>query len=174
MIRSKLISRTVARLLSGAAIDRPPVDVKALAEANGAVVISEPEPSGSSGFLYRAAGARPLIGVNSNHPPTRRRFTIAHELGHLLLHANDGVHFDEVVVKLRAAVAGTGTDEHEIEANRFAAELLMPAEFLESDLSSIQDKCADDEAVIAQLAKRYGVSPQAMAIRLSSLGLVLL
>ena len=57
-------------------------------------------------------------------------------------------------------------------ANRFAAELLMPQKFLEEDIQSMGRIHADDEEAIARLAKRYGVSKQAMAIRLSSLKLV--
>lgn len=110
--------------------------------------------------------------MNSNHPPTRKRFTIAHELAHLLLHSTSGVHVDEMVVQMRDRKTSEGVDEHEMEANRFAAELLMPQKFLEDDLQSMGRIHADDEEAIAILAKRYGVSKQAMAIRLSSLKLV--
>jgi Zn-dependent peptidase ImmA (M78 family) len=48
----------------------------------------------------------------------------------------------------------------------------MPRSFLEADLSKMGPIFADDEKVIKELAKKYGVSAQAMAIRLSTLGLV--
>jgi Zn-dependent peptidase ImmA (M78 family) len=172
MIRRKLISQTVTRLLQEGGIDGPIVDVTALAESEGAIVVSEPEANDFSGFLYQSGKSAPIIGVNSKHSPNRRRFTIAHELGHLLLHSKRGVHLDQAVVQMRGEKAAAGTDEHEIEANRFAAELLMPQDFLQKDLASMGDSFADDEKAIAQLAKRYGVSSQAMAIRLSTLGLV--
>ena len=172
MIRRKLIADTTAALLNGAGIIRPVVDVKMLAQMQGALVVEEPDDDLSSGFLFRAPGSPPIIGVNASHPPTRKRFTIAHELAHLLLHVKNGVHVDYAIVKMRDARAGEGTDEDEMEANRFAAELLMPRIFVEADLNELGPICADDEKAIAALAKRYGVSSQAMAIRLSSLNLV--
>ncbi len=172
MIRKKFISETVTRLLEDGGIKGPVVDVAALAESEGALVVAEPEPNDFSGFLYQSGNSAPVIGVNSKHPSNRRRFTSAHELGHLVLHSKRGVHLDEAVVQLRSEKAAAGTDEHEIEANRFAAELLMPQVFLQRDLKEMGVISTDDEKAIAQLAKRYGVSSQAMAIRLSTLGLI--
>ena len=149
------------------------VDVKAIALLQGSIVVEEPnDETDFSGFLFKSNDSPPIIGVNSRHAPSRKRFTIAHELGHLLLHAQSGVHVDEAVVQMRDRKASEGTDEQEMEANRFAAELLMPRRFLEEDLQSMGAIHADSEQAITGLAKRYGVSPQAMAIRLSSLKLV--
>ncbi len=172
MIRRKLISDTVTSLLNAAGITQPAVNIKKLAEAQGVIVVEDPNDEQTSGFLFRAVGSPPIIGVNANHPPTRKRFTIAHELAHLLLHIRTGVHVDYAIVKMRDARASEGTDEEEMEANRFAAEVLMPRRFLEADLAALGHIFADDERAIASLAKKYGVSPQAMAIRLSSLNLV--
>jgi Zn-dependent peptidase ImmA (M78 family) len=172
MIRRKLISATVTSLLNGAGITGPCVDIKKLAESQGAIVVEEPNEEKTSGFLFRAAGSPPIIGVNADHAPTRKRFTIAHELAHLLLHVKNGVHVDYAVVKMRDARASEGSDEEEIEANRFSAEVLMPRSFLEADLAALGSINADDEKAIAALARKYGVSPQAMAIRLTSLNLV--
>jgi Zn-dependent peptidase ImmA (M78 family) len=172
MIRRKLISDTVTSLLNAAGITHPAVDIKRLAQTQGAIVVEEPHDEQTSGFLFRTAGSPPVIGVNANHPPSRKRFTIAHELAHLLLHIKSGVHVDYAIVKMRDSRASEGTDEEEMEANRFAAEVLMPRGFLEADLAAHGPIFADDEKAIASLAKKYGVSPQAMAIRLSSLNLV--
>src|SRR3954470_4270018 len=82
-------------------------------------------------FPY-AAGEQPkqgryIIGINSSHPETRKRFTIAHEMGHLVLHQLDQVHVDkQFLVKLRDDISSQAIDPHEIEANAFAAALLMP------------------------------------------------
>ncbi len=57
----------------------------------------------------------------------------------------------------------------EIEANRFAAELLMPTRFLELDLNSMENI---DKRTVALLATKYIVSPEAMKIRLSQLGIL--
>lgn len=174
MIRHKVIQQTVTMLLNEANISEPPVDVTSIAEMKGAIVVQESNDDDFSGFLFRASDSPPIIGVNSNHPLTRKRFTTAHELAHLLLHPKNGVHVDEAIVQMRDSRASAGVDEEEMEANRFAAELLMPRTFLEADLKSLGSIYADDERAIANLAKKYRVSPQAMAIRLSSLELVLM
>jgi Zn-dependent peptidase ImmA (M78 family) len=172
MIRHKLIADTVTELLNSAGITMPPIDVTGLAELKGALVVEEPHDHDTSGFLFRSMGSPPIIGVNAKHFVTRKRFTVAHELGHLLLHAKEGVHVDHAIMKMRDNRASEGTDEEEIEANKFAAEILMPRKFLQADLAKLAPIFADDEKQIVQLAKRYGVSPQAMAIRLSALNLV--
>src|SRR5436190_1902719 len=68
-------------LLARARITEPPVPVEQLASAAGAVISYQPfEAEDISGLLYRAEGAAPVIGVNSNNPKVRQRFTIGHEL----------------------------------------------------------------------------------------------
>jgi Zn-dependent peptidase ImmA (M78 family) len=172
MIRHKLIQETAFALLQEASVTAPGFDVKHLAHLRGAIVIEEPNESDSSGFLFRSIDSPPVIGVNSNHATTRRRFTVAHELGHLLLHPKNGVHVDQAIIQMRDAKAREGLDQDEMEANRFAAELLMPRHFLEADVAALGLVCADDDKTIMRLAKRYGVSQQAMAIRLKTLDLV--
>lgn len=172
MIRWKLIKETANQLLNESGITEPPVDIETLATRQGAQLTSAPNSDDVSGFILRAPGAAAVIGVNSSHPPVRQRFTIAHELGHLLLHAKTELHVDRLVVKMRDRRVREGTDDDEIEANRFAAEILMPEEFLRADLEDLGLVTADDDHAISRLAKRYKVSKQAMTIRLTSLGLI--
>src|SRR3712207_456454 len=121
-----------------------------------------------SGVLVRD-GQRTVIGVNRLQPATRQRFTAAHELGHALLHDGAEVHHDEAFkVNLRSSRSALGTDPIEVEANRFAACLLMPAAFIEADPDAFLVD-VEDPAAVASLAKRYGVSSHAMALRLASL-----
>lgn len=173
MIRWKLIKETATRVLNQSGIGRPPIDVEFLVRAQGALLTSAPNNDDTvSGFILRVPGSPAVIGVNANHPPVRRRFTLAHELGHLLLHAGTELHIDRFVMRMRDERTSEGTDEAEIEANRFAAEILMPEDFLRSDLNELGPVTADDEEAITWLAKRYGVSKQAMTIRLTSLKLI--
>lgn len=173
MIRRKLIGATVRQLLSEMEITRPPVDVQMIAEKKGAIVVDEPLADQSfSGFLYRCSDARPVIGTNSNHPINRKRFTIAHELAHMLIHPKTGVHLDQVVIQMRDSTSSTGQNEEEMEANRFAAELLMPEQFLATDIAAMGAVHADDSHAVEILADKYEVSVQAMTIRLSALGLI--
>lgn len=172
MIRRKLIRELTNRLLSQNDIKQAPVDVQKIACSAGATISRKAVDDQLSGFLLRRPGNQaPVIGVNRQQAPARQRFTIAHELAHLLLHATAPVHVDRTLVNLRDAHSSEGTSEEEMEANLFAAELLMPASFLQRDVAQLSTAFdVDDELQVGRLAKRYGVSNQAMTIRLSRLG----
>jgi Zn-dependent peptidase ImmA (M78 family) len=171
MIRWKLIKETACRLLSEANISSPPVDLEVVIEKQGVKLASAPAEEQFSGFLLRRAGELPVIGFNSALPRVRQRFIVAHELGHLLLHGKTGLHVDRSLVRLGGEKADT-PDEDETEANRFAAELLMPEEWIREDARLIGRAAVDDDPVISQLAQKYNVSKQAMTIRLTSLGVI--
>ena len=158
------------------------MDVYRMAAALGAQIHDDPAAASLSGFLVRDVNSRrALIGVNGSHPPARKRFTIAHEIGHLLLHEGDALHVDRrdgvdlgLRVKLRDPESSLGTDDEEKEANLFAAELLMPPSLLKADLLRMKAGAPqeEDEDLIESLAKRYGVSVQAMTFRLTNLELL--
>lgn len=179
-VRRKLIRSTVDRLLRDNGINTRPVDVEGLAHALGVVVRKEPASDDLSGFIIRDPDKRSVVvGVNKSHSKTRQRFTLAHELGHFLLHEGEPLHVDRInrlfLVKRRDDRSREGTDPDEIEANVFAAELLMPASFLEEDLDRIGPiDPLDDEDTIKRLARDYGVSHQALLFRLANLGHVIL
>ena len=156
--------------MNHAHIGKPPVPVERLAKRLGVEVRYEPLNGNLSGMLFREGG-RAIIGVNSLHARSRQRFTIAHELGHLALHERQGIHLDRKfpIVRQRDGRSSLAIDPEEIEANGFAAELLMPAAMLENDLADADPYYEDDE-LIRWLADRYEVSLQAMAIRLGNLG----
>jgi Zn-dependent peptidase ImmA (M78 family) len=150
-----------------------PVDVHAIALQLGVDVRSEAFDGGLSGMAYRTPDRKSVIGVNANHTVPRQRFTVAHELGHLQLdHASD-VYVDAgfPVIGFRSEVSGAGVDPDEVEANQFAAELLMPEAFLRADLDG---KLLDMDAAeqVGDLAEKYQVSVQAMTIRLTKFGLI--
>ena len=165
------------RLLAEHQIVRPPVPVERLARDAGAKVIYQPyEEQSISGFLFRDS-RRVVIGVNSRHSENRQRFTIAHELGHYFLHElGDGVvHIDKAFqVRLRDDSSSQGTDIEEIEANTFAAELLMPMDFVKHDFNDIGFFDIEDEEVIRKMADCYKVSTQALHLRLGRLGYITL
>jgi len=176
-VRKKKIRGLVRHILKEAGVTEAPVPVEHLVRAQGAELrmqgLEVPDSSNISGFLYREHG-KAIIGVNAAHHPNRQRFTVAHELGHLLLHgAADGIRVDDVHVDrsfhLRSQLSSEGTDPAEREANFFAAELLMPEHFLRAEALSFD---LVDDAAAKDLAKRYGVSVQAMMIRLANLGIL--
>ena len=72
---------------------------------------------------------------------------------------------------LRDSASSQATDPKEIEANQFAAELLMPEHMLKQDMSEFLSDF-ENEAGLEKLANLYQVSTQAMAFRLANLGVI--
>ncbi|MGA0598624.1 ImmA/IrrE family metallo-endopeptidase [Enterovirga sp. CN4-39] len=142
-----------------------PVDVARLIKALGVDYSEQPMAPGVSGKIQRI-GDRYRIVVNSKEGPQRRRFTAAHELGHYLLHRDlvgERGHLDRLFSSGSSGVGDIINPLHEVQANRFAAELLMP-----SGAVRARAKTADNPV---DLARHFGVSPAAMTVRMESLGL---
>jgi Zn-dependent peptidase ImmA (M78 family) len=109
-----------------------------------------------------------VIGVNALHHPNRQRFTMAHELGHHVMHShllNGTVHVDKGFALWRGELAGQGVDSIEIEANNFASELLLPKQFIEQ-MSELMDLDLDDDIGLQKYAKQFKVSTAALRFRL--------
>lgn len=112
-------------------------------------------------------GNRAIIGVNWDHHPNRQRFTIAHEIGHLILHQGETYVDKGYRFNFRGLESGSGTKNEEIEANRFAAALLMPTRLLKAIFQEHAFDLTGNDDDLRALAEKFGVSTQAMAIRLS-------
>ncbi|WP_019998652.1 type II TA system antitoxin MqsA family protein [Aureimonas ureilytica] len=146
-------------------VARVPVDVEGLARDLGISIARDTRMTmNSSGSITRQR--RPtgvagfLISVNGREHVHRQRFTIAHEVAHYVLHRDrigDGI--TEPVLNR----SFEGQDPIEREANAMAAELLMPE-------TSLREAFADTGDV-AELARRFKVSPESMGWRLFALGL---
>lgn len=171
-VRRKHIGRLTQNILLENKIEAAPVDVFAIAEKLSLKVQEQKANDDLSGFLYRNPKENTaLIGVNRSHSSERQRFTVAHEVGHFLLHSDERVHVDRgFEIKRRDNKSKEGTDTEEVEANLFAAELLMPADFLIRDLSKMESIDLSNESALKGLAKKYQVSSQALAFRLAYLG----
>jgi len=163
------ISERVEKLLLRFDVRRPPVPVDKLAKKLGLLLAPLPADDEISGAIIRKDG-QVVIAVNPAHHINRQRFTIAHELGHYFLHEGMETHVDQNFrVAWRNAESSKAIDWNEIQANRFAAELLMPTSFMLKDLDSLESV---DRHAVALLATKYAVSPGAMKIRLSQLGII--
>lgn len=147
-----------------------PVDVVAIAKAFEIEVRLEALEDQVSGVLLVQAD-HPVIGVNAHHHPNRQRFSIAHELGHFVLHRDKEPFFIDAAVFFRSEGATPETWAQEREANAFAAELLLPQHALE-EIWRTEPIDVFDDVKLRSLANHFGVSTQALAIRLSELGLV--
>lgn len=147
-----------------------PIDIFSLVESVGLNIIFEEMEDDHSGFLLIEKG-KGTVAINSKHHSNRQRFTAAHELGHYVLHAQ-GLSSDKFFVDTafqRSAVSSTGSNTVEIEANRFAAEILMPKEILKVAVTKMAPLT---DLSIYQLALDFEVSEQAMTLRLVNLRLI--
>lgn len=153
--RKKFAEVTAQNLLKHARISTAPVSLRQVIEhlqskTNLDVVGSQKFTEKVSGLLVvckKADDEFVTIVFNENHPGCRRRFTLAHEIGHMLMR--------------HGSCSEDGPASHaEKEANLFAGELLMPAKMLKKDLAATPD--------IPSLAKKYLVSAQALSIKLST------
>jgi len=115
-----------------------------------------------SGAISRKDGGVVIL-VNKFDPPNRRRFTIAHELGHFYLHLGEdqeGEATDRVDFR-RTLYGGRAHTMEEQEANHFAAAFLMPCPLIGQALRGA-DNTQD-------MSASFGVSEEAMSIRLKTI-----
>jgi Zn-dependent peptidase ImmA (M78 family) len=150
-----------------------PVPIEKVAESLGAQIRLSPLDESLSGMIF-IRGDTPVIGVNSRHHPNRRRFTIAHEIAHLLLHRDligHQIHVDrKFPVLMRDGDSAAGTKRMEIQANQLGAELLMPS-FLLTPMLKRGGFDIDDEEPLTRLARKFRVSRQALEFRIRNMGL---
>lgn len=147
--------QTIARHQTAA-----PVQLIPLAKEFGLEVYRVPNwPNDLSGMIRKDSEAGGPSGfaiyVNASHAPVRRRFTIAHEIAHFVLHRDkigDGIVDDALY---RSGLSS----RQEAEANRLAADILMPWHL-------INDAMRNGYNTIDGLAKLFDVSKSAMSIRL--------
>jgi len=152
------LARNLARkLLNDVGIKEPPISlwkiIKHLQKkysASDLNVISFNFGEKVSGMLV-LSDEQATIGYNPSEHWYRRRFTIAHEIGHFLLGHTCNKSYDD-------------DNFHETEANHFAAELLMPIELLKKDCGNGYN--------LENIARRYTVSKEAMCRKLMSANLL--
>lgn len=137
-----------------------PVDLGRMAEALGLEAVLDPGlPDDVSGKIARV-GRGYRVSVNAGHPPRRQRFTLAHEIAHYVLHRDligDGITDDAMY---RSVLRG----DIESQANRFAADLLMPA-------ALVRAAWRQGVKSYAEMAARFDVSEDAARIRMRDLRL---
>ena len=148
-------ARKLARkLIKDAKINTPPVLIKDLLETlnedQEIIVQSWALKDKISGFLLQEEGLT-AIAYNKHQHVHRQRFTVAHEFGHLMLgHKN-----------ISCTSSLRSTDPYEVEANQFAAELLMPLAFMKEDVKK-------EGVDVESMAKKYFVSEEAMGWRIQN------
>ena len=139
-----------------------PVKVGELANELGLKVTRAPMPPKISGLIQPCADAPSgfEIKVNKYEMPERQRFTVAHEISHYLLHRDDigsGV-VDSIMYRSNL------TSRKETEANRLAADIVMPAKVVGRELDRLGGRRTDE--AVETLASMFRVSVPAMKVRL--------
>lgn len=168
---AKEIETKAQKVLSGLNLSAIPVPVEEIAKKYD-IEISDAPSKEFSGILIRRAG-KSLLGVNSKENDVRQRFTIAHELGHYFLHSNRDVfvEYRESAKTFKDKNKKKPYDIKEVQANAFAAALLMPKDQIEKDFTILTKKGIFEEHHITMLARKYDVSELAMNFRLINLKL---
>jgi len=141
------------------------VDPIALARKEGIIVIPSSHLDVNGSIEKNSETNEIVIEYNNNLHPNRQRFTIAHELGHYYAgHLNDSANklFRDPVKNFTL----DNYDPLEAEANKIAAELLMPEDKIEFLIQKLQYSTIDS------LAEALRVSPAAMTYRLNNLGYI--
>lgn len=161
------IERQASEMLKQHGLYTVPVDPVTLANRHGIKIHNAKFATDNVSGMISKKGENINLLVNYQDAPQRKRFTIAHELGHHFLHLlEDGDFVDKDLFRPQEPLGDEMTDKkrQEVQANQFAAALLMPEELVKKAYSITSE--------IAQLSLLFNVSEPAMAIRLSQLGLV--
>lgn len=139
-----------------------PVQLGAIAKDLGVSVKLSTLRPGISGHIRRESGAY-VIRINRHEVRERQRYTLAHELAHFLLHRDEidrsGGIEDNVLYRSGAS------EKMEYEANRLAADLVMPMAAVKRELKLLEPLTSEE--VIDRLAEVFRVSRAAMEVRLS-------
>lgn len=117
-----------------------------------------------SGFIGFKKGTF-IIVTNTNHKLGSERFTIAHEIYHLI-NNRTAIKKNPII----EVITCNNDDPKEIRANAFAAELLIPKDDVKEQLNNMTKDI--DPSIIVQLQQKYGVSYIAITKRLNEIGVI--
>lgn len=140
---------------------KAPVDVYKIADSLGLRVETLELGNDISGKIERSwFGGGYIASLNTKHAATRRRFTLAHEIAHFVLHRDmigDGIADDAMYRSARGS-------EIERQANAYAATILMPAPLVKLAFRS-------GTKSFSGMAHAFDVSPEVAQIRMRELRL---
>jgi Zn-dependent peptidase ImmA (M78 family) len=162
------VEKRAANVLHEHGLDSIPVDPVVLANRLGMAVYNATFSDNNIVGMIAKRGEQITLLVNQSDAPFRKRFTIAHELGHHFLHLlSDGEFVDDEANLFRQPQDDrqsiTPERRREIQANLFAVALLMPEEAVQSEWKKLRS--------IDKLARNFNVSKTAMGLRIDQLGL---
>ena len=152
------IHRQAARLLVSAGVAHEPVDLRHVVSALNLELVARAHVPFSPEAALEPQGDGHAIVLGGGGSERRRRFTIAHEIGHFVLHP-------ELARPERGGQVTEAGRVEEREADAFAAELLMPEPL-------VRQAAREHGADVDRLADRFDVSRSAMRNRLQRLDIL--
>lgn len=173
MFKSDVVRRAKEFCLEHS-IEEYPVRIVDLCKKMGISVFEEYLPEDVSGFIviqeepFHDYNSGKVIVVNLSDSAERRRFTIAHELAHYILHRDD----NQSLYAHRDAGQNGGIER---EANIFASNILMPEDLVRSFMDEMEDEAPGklfDSYKVILLADQFAVSKPAAEVRLKELKLI--
>lgn len=156
-----IIELQAQKILNKFSIRQAPVPIEEIVAKLG-IKMSYAPSEDYSGMLIRKKKSA-LMAINSNEPESRRRFSMAHELGHYIFGK------EAVSVDYRNTEYIEKPAEEKL-VDLFAANLLMPKRILRMDFEKISGSFSSER--LTELARKYKVSSEAMKYRLANLGLI--
>lgn len=155
------------RLLLDLGVSEPSdIDVEAIAHVQGLQILYRPLDGCDA--LIMGSGDRGIITINSSAAPQRKRFSIAHELGHWQFHRKRTTLCTAKDIERGSQNRNRILDDERV-ADRFGSELLMPTYLLKPAVGKIRYL---DWALVQRIARAFDTSIPATAIRLVDANLV--
>jgi len=157
-VRAAFVRKMAGKVLKESHIQNPPVDLVAILRRHGIEYEEVEDFPETVDALIIEVGTKVYAAVNSRHHLHRRRFSLAHELGHYFLH-KDGKFEEPITIDSPPSEENEfgSKDPAEIEADLFAGELLVPLEMLKLHVKK----------GIPELSRIFLVSDQVVSIAIS-------
>lgn len=122
-------------------------------EKNGIIIVELDTIEKFDGVSFITDGGTPIIVMNQNFSNDRKRFTLAHELGHIIMHCAGNFPISDIRDK-------------EDEANKFASELLMPEDYIKDSLRNLR------LSELSSLKQYWLTSMSSLMLRAKDLGCI--
>ena len=161
--------KNVEHLLIEAGSFFPPIDVVRIANFLKADIQYVPELFPNPGRIEKLNNGKYLISINYFDHLTRQRFTIAHEIAHLVLHTKDVDKGITDSPNYKGLYGGKPLANKDSAATKYAADLLMPTDFIVDTfkkLLELDKRIKTFEQAAPMLANAFNVSHIMMRIRL--------
>lgn len=153
--------RIVAFCRSAGLINGVETDIEALIRLTPDLELSYADISPNDAYIEKVDDGRYKIVINSRHPRTRQRFSMAHEYVHFQMHRS------EIEKMPKGEMIMHRNDERnriEYQANRYAGIILMPED-------SFREVSAGENGKVEAIAAKFGVSSLSVRFRARDLGI---